>query len=110
MSISRSVLLVAVCALVTFLTRAFPFILFSSKRSMPASLQSVINSLPPAIIAVLVIYCIKGDITAPGLGTVASLLGIACASALQLWKKNILLSIAGSTVLYMVLIRALGIV
>jgi len=110
MNVLHSIILIAVTVLVTVLIRAFPFILFSSKRQMPATLSKVINALPPAIIAVLLIYCIKGDVTAPGMGTVASLLGIAAAAALQLWKKNILISIAGSTVLYMVLIRVFGLV
>lgn len=110
MSTAHSIMLIAVCAAVTFSTRALPFVLFGAKRQMPESVSKILGALPPAIIAVLVIYCIKGDVTAPGAGTIASLLGIACAAVLQLWKKNILLSISCSTVLYMVLIRIFGVI
>ena len=61
--------------------------------------------LPPAIIGMLVIYCLK-DVsvrTAPfGLPELAE---AACVIILQVWKRNSLVSILSGTVLYMVLVQ-----
>lgn len=98
-------LAVIVCAACTFALRAAPFLLFSGKRDMPPSLRRLANKMPAAIIAVLVVYCLKGM---PGAGLSANiivLVSVAAVIALHLWKKNTLLSIAGGTVLYMILQR-----
>ena len=98
-------LAVLVCAVVTFLLRLAPFALFSGKRGMPPSVNRLAKKMPPAIIAVLVVYCLKG-LPAAGLSSAGvTLLSVAAVVLLHLWKKNTLLSIAGGTVLYMVLLR-----
>ena len=52
-------ILIGIAAITTFLLRALPFLLFGGKHSMPSTVQKVSESLPPAIMAVLVVYCIK---------------------------------------------------
>ena len=59
MNTGHSILLIAIASGITFLIRAFPFLVFK-KRQMPAFLKEIADKLPPAIIAVLVIYCLKG--------------------------------------------------
>ena len=62
--------------------------------------------LPPAVIAMLIVYCLRGvTFTAPA-GWAPALIAAAAVAALHLWKKNNLLSILGGTVLYMVLVQA----
>ena len=98
-------LAVLVCAACTFALRAAPFLLFSGKKDMPPRLRRLAGRMPAAIIAVLVIYCLKGM---PGAGLSANavtLVSVAAVVALHLWKKNTLLSIAGGTVIYMTLLR-----
>lgn len=102
-----ALLAVLVCAACTFLLRFAPFALFSGKRGMPEPVRRIASRMPAAIIAVLVVYCLKAVPTSD-LPTVAvNLISVAAVVALHLWKKNTLLSIAGGTVLYMVLLRAL---
>ena len=105
MNTGHSILLIAIASGITFLIRAFPFLVFK-KRQMPAFLKEIADKLPPAIIAVLVIYCLKGPLTVLGTETIAAVIAIA-GVILHLWKRNTLLSVAAGTVLYMIFIRCL---
>jgi len=96
---------IAVMAAVTFLTRALPFLLFD-RGDHPSRIVLYLGQvLPPAIIAMLIVYCLKGVSFASSAGWVPSLLAGLTALALHLWKKNDLISIFGATVLYMVLVQ-----
>ena len=61
--------------------------------------------LPPAVIAMLIVYCLKGVSFATPAGWVPALLASAAAVLLHLWKGNDLLSIFGGTILYMALVQ-----
>lgn len=101
------VLAILLCAVCTLILRAVPFLLFRGKNGMPPIVRRLAGKLPPAIIAVLVVYCLKGLPTSD-MGTVgASLVAVASVVALHLWKRNTLLSIAGGTAVYMALLRLL---
>ena len=96
---------ILVMAAVTFLTRALPFLLFD-RGDHPLKIVLYLGRvLPPAIIAMLIVYCLKGVsfVTLGGWlpAAVASLVVV----ALHLWKNNDLLSIFGGTILYMVLVQ-----
>lgn len=97
------VLLIA--AGVTFFTRALPFALFGGRRTLPPAVRYLGRVLPAAIIAVLVVYCLK-DLPAAGMGPAAMQLGaLAVTGGLHLWRRNTLLSIFGGTAAYMLLLR-----
>ena len=97
---------IVVMAAVTFLPRFLPFLLFDRGESPPRIVLYLGRVLPPAIIAMLIIYCLRGvSFAAPG-GWVPQLLCTAVVVALHLWKHNNLLSIFGGTVLYMILVQA----
>ena len=96
---------IAVMAVVTFLTRALPFLLFDRGDHPPTLVLYLGQVLPPAIIAMLIVYCLKGISFASPAGWVPSLLAGGAAVLLHLWKGNDLLSIFGATVLYMVLVQ-----
>lgn len=98
-------LAILVCAVCTFALRVAPFALFSGKRDMPPAVRRLANKMPAAIIAVLVVYCLKALPTAGLSSAAATLLSVAVVVALHLWRKNTLLSIAGGTVLYMALLH-----
>ncbi|WP_418876883.1 branched-chain amino acid transporter permease, partial [Waltera sp.] len=59
----------------------------------------------PAIIVILVIYCVKGINLFTGSHGCPELLSIAVVALLHIWKKNTLLSIAVGTILYMILVQ-----
>ena len=106
LSTGAAIAAIAVMAIVTFLTRALPFLLFDRGESPPKIVLYLGRVLPPAIIAMLIIYCLRGvSFATPG-GWVPQLLCVGVVVVLHLWKHNNLLSIFGGTVLYMVLVQA----
>lgn len=96
---------IGVMAVVTFLTRALPFLLFDHGDHPPKIILYLGRVLPPAIIAMLIIYCLKGVSFVSPAGWVPSLAAGLAAVVLHLWKGNDLISIFGATVLYMVLVQ-----
>ena len=99
----RAAVLVAVMAAVTMLLRFLPFLVF--RKEPPAYITYLGKVLPPAIIGMLVIYCLKDvSLFARPFG-LPELIAVAGVAAVQAWKRNSLVSILTGTVLYMVLIR-----
>lgn len=105
MTTSTLILVFACSALITFGLRAVPFALFGRTKEVPALIRRLGDLLPYAVIAALVVYCLK-DVTTMGLAENVKMLAAAASCvAVHLWKKNTILSIAVSTVLYMVLLH-----
>ena len=101
----ESLLSIAVMAGVTFLTRALPFLLFDRGEKPPRVVLYLGRVLPPAIIAMLIVYCVRGVTFAAPAGWAPTLLAGLAAVLLHLWKGNDLISIFGATGLYMVLVQ-----
>ena len=97
--------LVAVMAVVTFLTRALPFLLFDRGDHPPKIVLYLGRVLPPAVIAMLIVYCLKGVTFTTLGGWLPPLIAGVTAVLLHLWKGNDLISIFGATVLYMALVQ-----
>lgn len=98
-------LLVAVIALVTALLRFLPFWIFDGKSTVPAWLRYLSSVLPYAIMAMLVVYCLKDLSFTAIAGWLPAAICVAVVAVLQAWKRNTLLSIVGGTALYMLLLR-----
>ena len=90
----------------TQLTRWLPFWLFPEKKQPPAVVAYLGKVLPPAMMGLLVVYCFKNVFWLSGSHGAPELLAVAAVVILHLWKKNVLLSIAGGTALYMILVQA----
>ena len=100
--------IVAVVAVCTLLTRALPFWLFGRRGKRPSPFILYLGRvLPTAVMAVLVVYCLRGTAFAGAAGFVPQLAGVAAVVVLHLWKGIDLLSIAGGTAVYMLLLRIL---
>ena len=99
--------LIAVMAVVVIILRCIPFVLFSGKRKVPASLLYLGKVLTAAAIAMLVVYSLYGNLNYPICGAKNLLPGLA-ASALTVilhwFLKNPLISIIAGTACYMLLI------
>ena len=107
MNITRSIIIILICAAVTFGERYLPFALFR-KREVPDVVRYLGKILPMAVITTLVVYCLRGTDFSSLVGCVPPLAAAALTVALHLWKKSTLLSVAGGTAVYMVLIRMIG--
>ena len=105
MTNSRIWLAVAVISLVTALIRFLPFILFNGSRKTPKLIEKLSKTLPYAIMAMLVVYCLKGVSFQSAAGFVPSLIACAVVAAVHIWKRNTLVSIVTGTVCYMLLVQ-----
>lgn len=105
MTLTQQIITVAVIVLATMLTRFLPFLLFPADKPTPKYLQYLGKVLPAAVFGLLVVYCLKNVDILSGSHGIPELLAIAVVVALHLWKKQMLLSIAGGTVVYMLLVQ-----
>ena len=97
---------IGVIAIVTWFLRAFPFLLFGS-RPLPKIVQYLGKALPPAIMTVLVIYCLRNTTFSQSPYGIPELVACALVVVLQIVRKNMYLSIIAGTICYMVLMRIL---
>ena len=97
---------IAVITLGTLLTRTLPFFLFPSGKETPASVRYLGTVLPCASIGMLVVYCFKNVTFLTGSRGLPELLAAAFVIIVHKKRHNLLLSIAGGTILYMILVQA----
>ncbi|MEH7480832.1 branched-chain amino acid transporter permease [Neobacillus drentensis] len=105
MSLSQQIITIAMVVLGTVLTRFLPFIVFPSGKPTPQYVQYLGKVLPAAVIGLLVIYCFKDVSLVSGSHGLPELIGVVVVALLHFWKKNMLLSIAGGTIVYMILVQ-----
>jgi len=99
----NSVILITAMSVTTILLRALPFLLFRKKT--PKYITYLGEVLPPAIIGMLVIYCLKDVSFSMHPFGIPEIMALVCVVVLQAWKRNSLISILAGTVIYMVLIQ-----
>lgn len=102
---SQTLITIAVLVLGTVATRALPFLLFPPNRETPAFVLYLGRVLPYAVMGLLVVFCLKGVTVTVAPYGLPELIAILCILVLHLWKSNILLSIGGGTVIYMLLVQ-----
>lgn len=91
----------------TITTRYLPFILFPENKKTPELVLYLGNVLPPAMMGLLVVYCLKKvSITCAPHG-IPELVAITAIVVLHKWKNNVLLSIGGGTMVYMFLVQTI---
>lgn len=103
MTTAQQIITIAVIAAGTALTRFLPFLVFPENRRIPKFVTYLGNTLPPAMIGLLVVYCFKGVSVISAPYGLPELLSIGIIILLHIWKKNALISIGGGTVVYMLL-------
>ncbi len=101
----KAVLMVIVIAIVTFLTRVLPFIIFPGNKQTPPFITWLGKVLPCAVMGMLVIYCLKSVSILTFPYGIPELISITLVVLVHKWKHNLLLSIVGGTVVYMVLVQ-----
>ena len=95
--------IVLIAGAVTVLLRFLPFIAFGKNR--PDFVMYLGRVLPPAVMAMLAVYCLRGVNLLAGNHGLPE--GIACLAViiLHVWKRNTLLSILAGTLIYMFMIQ-----
>lgn len=101
----RTAAAIAVMALVTFLTRALPFLLFGRGGNPPRIILYLGQYLPPAVIAMLIVYCLRNMSFSAPAGWAPAVIASVAVAVVHVWKRNNMLSIVGGTLLYMALVQ-----
>ena len=97
--------IVLICGAITVMLRFLPFIAFGKRR--PEFVEYLGRVLPPAVMAVLVVYCLRNVNILTGTHGLPE--GLACLAVvvLHVWKRSTLLSITAGTALYMFLVQVI---
>lgn len=105
MTLQQQIITIGAVALGTLLTRFLPFLLFPAGKPTPKYIQYLGKALPPAVFGLLVVYCLKDVRLLAGNHGLPEFLSIAAVAVLHIWKRQMLLSIAGGTLCYMLLVQ-----
>jgi branched-subunit amino acid transport protein AzlD len=105
MTFTQRIITIGLCVIGTMTTRFLPFIVFSEKRATPAFIQYIGKYLPSAVFGMLVVYCLKDVSILGGTHGIPELIAIIVTVLLHKWKRQMLISIAGGTVCYMLLLH-----
>ena len=105
MTLTQQILTIAMVVLGTALTRLLPFLIFPSGKPTPKYIQYLGRFLPAAVFGLLVVYCLRNVDLLSGSHGIPELLSILLVIGLHVWKRQMLLSIAGGTIFYMILVQ-----
>src|SRR5689334_1713783 len=98
MNVTQQIIMIAMVVLGTMFTRFLPFIVFPSGKPTPDYIQYLGKVLPSAVIGLLVIYCFKDVSFLSGSHGIPEMIGVGVVAMLHFWKRKMLLSIAGGTI------------
>ena len=102
-NVTHSLAIIAVVSAVTIVIRFAPFVIF--RNHTPAWVLYLGNVLPYAIMAMLVVYCLKGVSFLTGTHGIPEAISVLVVVGLHKWKHNTLLSILVGTLCYMFLVQ-----
>jgi len=105
MTLTQQLITIGMVVLGTMLTRFLPFLIFPAEKETPKYIHYLGKVLPGAVFGLLVIYCLKNVNVLTGSHGLPELIAIALVVVLHKWKRQMLLSIAGGTIAYMVLVQ-----
>jgi len=105
MTVAQQLMTIAMVVLGTLITRFLPFILFPAGKPAPKYIQYLGRTLAPAVFGLLVAYCLKDVSLTAGSRGLPEAIGILVTAILHLWKRQMLISIAGGTIVYMLLVQ-----
>lgn len=105
MTLLQQIITIAMVVLGTAITRFLPFLIFPVDKPVPKYVQYLGKVLPSAVFGLLVIYCLRNVSIFSGSHGIPELISIVLVIGLHLWKRQMLLSIAGGTICYMLLVQ-----
>lgn len=105
MTFIQQVITISAVVLGTMITRFLPFIVFPPGKPTPKYIQYIGKVLPGAVFGLLVVYCLKGVDIFSGSHGLPELIAITAVVVLHLWKRQMLVSVAGGTIAYMLLVQ-----
>ena len=106
MSVTQQIITIGMVVLGTLITRFLPFLVFPASKPTPKFIRYLGKVLPAAVLGLLVVYCLKDVSIFAGNHGIPEAICIAVVVGLHVWKRQMLLSIAVGTILYMILVQA----
>lgn len=107
----RLFLIILACGLITYGMRLLPFLVFDPKRGIPPLIKVLGEKLPPAVMATLVVYCLKDIYVLAQAGDFYGMrpfiAGALATVVTQIFGKNSILSIIIGTLVYMIFLRVI---
>ncbi len=105
MSAKHQLITIGIIILATLVMRFAPFVAFPDNKPTPKFIQYMGKVLPASVFGLLIVYCLKNVNILEGSHGIPELIGIVITAALQLWKKQMLISISVGTICYMLLVQ-----
>ena len=105
MTTTQLLLTIGVVTLGTALLRFLPFLVFPAGKPTPRYIHYLGKVLPSAVFGLLIVYCLKDVRLLSGSHGLPEAIAIALVIGLHRWKHQILLSVAGGTLCYMLLVQ-----
>lgn len=105
MTLAQQIITIGLCVLGTMTTRFLPFLVFRENRETPKFIQYVGKFLPSAVFGMLVVYCLRNVNILQGTHGIPEFIFILVIAGLHIWKHQMLISIAGGTICYILLLH-----
>ena len=105
LTLTQQILIIAVCALGTIITRFLPFLVFRDGDHAPLVVQYLGKALPLGIFALLVVYCLRNVSLSAYPHGIPEALSILVVTGLHFWRHNMFLSMIAGTACYMFLVQ-----
>lgn len=106
MTFTQQILTVATLVFATALTRFVPFLIFRGKTT-PRYIQYLSQVLPAAVFGMLVVYCLRNVHIKTAPFGIPEAIGVLVTALLHFWKRQMMISILGGTLTYMLIVQNL---
>jgi len=98
-----SIVVIALIAILTYAARLFPYLVFGRGNKIPDMVVYLGETLPPAVMVLLVVYCIRNTSIFIYPYGIPEFSAILLTALLYLIVKNNLIAMISGTVLYMIM-------
>lgn len=105
MTLIQKIVTIGLCSVATILSRALPFIIFNEKHKTPKIILYIGRVLPLPLFILLLVYSLKETNILGGQHGIPELIGVGVTIVLHLWRRSMLLSMAGGVIVYMILVQ-----
>ena len=105
MTINEQIITIAAVVIATMLTRFLPFLIIGTNRETPKYIKYIGKIFPCAIFALLIVYCLRNINIFSGSHGIPEFLGIIATASIHLIKRQMLLSMAFGTIIYILLVQ-----
>ena len=105
MTLPEEIITIALCGVASLVTRFLPFAIFKASKPTPPFIRYLGDALPLAVFAMLVVYCVKDVRPLTWPHGLPEALGIVFTAALHAWRRHFMVSVAGGTIFYMLLVQ-----